>query len=124
VRQAYDEFARPARLLLWLSVLPLTAALTVRRGLAAPGLVAGASIVLAAAGRMLANGRQVFPLRTVLAAPFWILERAICAWLALGSRMLWGGIPYGGRILARAATPVRTLRRQVAKDRELSRGTE
>jgi hypothetical protein len=43
-----------------------------------------------------------------------VAERAVCVWLALGSRLAWGGIRYRGRVLPLAATPTRELRRRVA----------
>lgn len=108
-RQAYDEFARPARLITWLSVLPVVAMATGRIGWRAVGAAVAIPIVLAEVGRSRAGGRAVFPLRASVAAPLWILERGVCAWLALGARLLLGGVPYHGRILKRAATPYRRL---------------
>ena len=121
VRQAYDEFARPGRLLFWLGVLPVGTAVTASGGPAVLALVALLSMLIAQAGRIVAGGRRVFPLRTVVVAPLWVLERAICAWLAVASRLIWGGVPYGGRILARAATPARLLRRRTAPFRDAAR---
>jgi hypothetical protein len=46
--------------------------------------------------------------------PLWMAERAVCAWLAVGSRLVWGGIRYRGRVLRMAATPTRELRRRLA----------
>jgi hypothetical protein len=110
VRQAYDDFAQPARLIAELAVLPL-ALLSVRR----PGrLLAGAVAVaaLAEAGRRRAGGRRMFPATAALWAPLWLAERALCVWLALGAR-LRGGVRYSDGRLLRAATPLRVLRRRV-----------
>ncbi len=110
VRQAYDELARPGRLALQLAVLP---AVTV---LAATGrwraLAAGAvAIVLAAeAGRTRHGGTRVFPVRASFFSLAWLAERAVCSWLAVGARVILGGVPYRGRILRHAATPMRVLR--------------
>ena len=114
IRQAYDEFARPARLVVWLSILPAAVALSMNVGVWTIGLIGAVSMLVAAAGRAIGGGRRVFPLSTVVAAPWWILERAVCAWLAVGSRLFLGGVPYGGRILSRAGTPARVLRRRYA----------
>jgi hypothetical protein len=111
VRQAYDEFARPIRLAAWLAVLPLAAALFAWRGPLAIGGAAAAAIVAAEAGRRRAGGRHVFPVAASLAAPLWLLERGICAWVAVGARSFLGGIPYRGRILKKAANSSRQLRR-------------
>jgi hypothetical protein len=112
VRQAYDEFARPLRLGLWLTVLPVTALLVVRRLWSGIALGLFGILVVAEAGRRRASGRRVFPFATTLAAPVWICERAVCAWLAAGSRLLWGGVRYRGRVVARAATPARVLKQR------------
>jgi hypothetical protein len=110
VRQAYDEFARPVRLAAWLAVAPASLALWASGN--GSFLLAGTAmtIMVAEAGRWRAGGRHVFPLAASLLAPLWVGERAVCAWLALGARLALGGIPYRGRIIARAATPMQLLR--------------
>jgi len=108
VRQAYDEFARPGRMAAALAVAPAVA-LSPRPARAA-GALALLSVAAAEAGRRRAGGRRVFPARTALAAPAWVAERATCAWLAVGVRLLRGGVPYGDVVMRRAATPARRLR--------------
>jgi hypothetical protein len=110
VRQAYDEFARPARMATWLAVLPAMVWLGRRRGVTSVASALAATIVCAEAGRRRAGARDVFPLTASLAAPVWVLERAVCAWLALGARLWLGGVPYHGGLLRTAATPVHQLR--------------
>ncbi|MEU1719831.1 glycosyltransferase family 2 protein [Nonomuraea sp. NPDC005692] len=106
VRQAYDDLAQPARLASFLAVLPALA--LVRRPL--PLLAAaGAAVALAEAGRRRAGGRRVFPAGASLFAPVWVLERAVCSWLAVGAACA-GGVPYAGGRLARAAHSARWLR--------------
>lgn len=109
VRQAYDDFAQPVRLMTFLAVLPaLAGALAGRR----PGPVLGAAagaVVLAEVGRRRAGGAAVFPATTSLMAPVWILERAACSWAALGQRVLYGGVRYSGRRLRVAAHSQREL---------------
>jgi hypothetical protein len=39
----------------------------------------------------------------------------VCAWLAVGARVVLGGVPYRGRILRHAATPLRVLRTRHAR---------
>ncbi|MFC4019859.1 glycosyltransferase [Micromonospora sp. GCM10011542] len=113
VRQAYDDLAQPARLLTSLAVVPaLAAALASRRH----GLLLGAvatTIGLAELGRRRAGGTAVFPPSTALAAPLWLLERGVCGWLALGRRVLFGGVRYAGGRVRRAAHSERTLRRRL-----------
>jgi hypothetical protein len=121
IRQAYDEFARPARMLVWLSVLPVLGATTRRRRWPAVAMLAFAA-ALAECGRRRNNGTTVFPATTSLLAPVWVLERAVTAWLALGARVMLGGFPYRGRLVRQAATPMRELRRrhQIAADDEIT----
>jgi hypothetical protein len=115
IRQAYDELARPFRLVLWLGILPAIA-IAIAAGKSKTLLLAAAIAIGAAeAGRRRAGGRRVFPARAALCAPAWILERGICAWLAVGSHLLLGGIPYRGRIVRRAATPLRDLRARLSR---------
>lgn len=111
VRQAYDELARPGRLVVSLSVLPALY-LCARRGRWEPAAVAAGVVTVAAeAGRRRATGRSYFPATSVpLAAP-WMVWRSLCSWAALGA---WarGGARYRGGRLRRAATPMRELRRR------------
>jgi len=109
VRQAYDEFARPARLVAFLAFMPVTVGLT-RRARWAPVAVAGAAIAVAELGRRRDGGRAMFPPTTSLFAPLWLAERGITSWLALASRVFRGGVPYRGRVLRRSATSKRRLR--------------
>ena len=114
VRQAYDEFARPLRFAVWLAVLPLVIILSVRRVWAVLGAITISIVGLAEFGRRRGGGQRVFPASATLLAPFWVLERTICTWLALGARLLLGGVPYHGQIVARAATPWRELQQLYA----------
>lgn len=118
VRQAYDELARPGRLAVQLSVLPLAVLGVATAGWSA--LAASVLLVACAAelGRRRAGGAAVFPASTPLWAPAWVAERAVCSWLAIGSRLVLGGVPYRGTVLRHAATPVRALRTRLASARE------
>jgi hypothetical protein len=112
VRQAYDEFARPRYLAVWLAILPV-AAWALRRPGRRPlrdlAIGAAAAVLVAEAGRRRNGGADVFPRTASLWAPAWVLERAVCAWLAVGAR-LRGGVRYRGVTISRAATPRRQLR--------------
>jgi hypothetical protein len=112
VRQAYDEFARPVRLLVWLSVLPLLALIAINKGARIAAAAGAVSIVVAEAGRRVHGGARVFPASTSLLAPLWLLERGVSAWLAVTAHGMLGGVPYHGRVLRTAATPMRQLRRR------------
>ncbi len=108
VRQAYDEFSRPMRMALWLSLLPL-AAMAVASGRArAVALPTLGAVVVAEVGRRRHNGRGWFSPIASLATPIWLLERSVCAWLAVIER-LRGGVKYSGGRLVSAATPARRL---------------
>lgn len=109
VRQAYDEFARPERLMAFLAIAPATVWLT-RRVRWAPVAVAAAAVAVAELGRRRDGGTAMFAPSTSLMAPLWIAERAVTSWLAVGSRVLRGGVSYRGRVFTRSATPMRLLR--------------
>jgi hypothetical protein len=114
VRQAYDDFAIPARLGAFLALPPLAAEL-VRRGRARwLGAAALATVGIAEAGRRRAGGAARFPLSGSLLAPAWITERSLCSWIALGAR-LRGGVRYGEGRLRHSATSMRRLRRRYAE---------
>lgn len=118
VRQAYDDFAIPARIGFFLAALPLAlaeAAAFPRRPAASRNLAAAALAVILAAegGRRRAGGASYFPASSTLLAPAWVAERSLCAWLALAAR-LRGGVRYGEARLSRSATPSRVLRRRYA----------
>jgi hypothetical protein len=100
VRQAYDEFAQPARMVAFLGVVPAVGWCVARgrhRGLIA---AAATAVGLAELGRRRAGGRQVLPASATLFAPVWLLERGTCAWAAVAQRLMFGGVRYAGRRLA------------------------
>jgi hypothetical protein len=116
VRQAYDELARPLRLSVWLAVLPLVGIAVAARAWR-PLVAAGLGVVAAAElGRRRAGGRRVFPASASLLAPGWVLERGVCAWLALASRVLLGGVRYRGRVLRDAASSEAALKRRFRRN--------
>src|SRR3954447_6928477 len=111
-RQAYDDFAMPLRMALWLSVLPLLA--LDRRRLRIAPTAAALAIGAAEVGRRRAGGAAVFPVGSALLAPLWILERGVCAWLAVVQRLRFGGVRYGDSVIPVAAHSERQLRRRLA----------
>jgi hypothetical protein len=117
VRQAYDDFAIPARIGFFLAALPLAlagaAAVPPRSAGRNLGALALALILAAEGGRRRAGGSGRFPASSALLAPAWAAERSLCAWLALAAR-LRGGARYGKVRLARSATSSRVLRRRYA----------
>ena len=112
-RQAYDDLAQPWRLVTFASLLPAAAVAARRRPLLVP--VGAAAIVgLAEAGRRRAGGSRVFPVAASFMAPVWVIERAVCTWVALAHRAL-GGVPYRGGRVRVAANPRRVIRRRLAE---------
>ncbi|GAC1423631.1 MAG: hypothetical protein NVSMB57_16200 [Actinomycetota bacterium] len=120
VRQAYDEFARPAVMAGWLAVVP-TAIVLLRRRLAFLAAVAASSIAVAEHGRRKKGGSTVFPWTASLYAPVWLSERGVCSWIAMTSRLFHGGLRYAGNVISRAATPERVLRRTFNEQQSPSR---
>jgi len=112
VRQAYDDFAQPGRLGLFLSLVPVLCGAVRRWGWKAPAAASGALIALAEVGRRRDGVARAFPARASLMAPLWLLERATCSWIALGSRLLAGGCGYRGAIITTAAHSRRFLQRR------------
>jgi hypothetical protein len=110
VRQAYDDFAQPLRLVVELGLLPMLAWAARRPVRLLP--IAGAAIAIAEVGRRRAGGAAVFPPTAALWAPVWMLERAVTVWAAVAWRMR-GGVPYAGSRLRRAGTSERELRRRL-----------
>ncbi|MFN8163387.1 MAG: glycosyltransferase family 2 protein [Solirubrobacterales bacterium] len=110
-RQAYDDFALPGRMAAWLAVAPLLLACG-RRGRSAPVIALAVLAMLAAErGRRRGGGAAVFPATSSTLAPVWILERGVCAWLAVAQRLRFGGVRYGGNVIPVAAHTERELRK-------------
>jgi hypothetical protein len=113
-RQAYDDLALPPRMALWLAVVPLL----MRRPRLAPA-AALAAILFAERGRRRSGGAAYFPTTSSLLAPVWVLERGLCAWLAVLQRLRFGGVRYGDSVIPVAAHSERQLRRRLEKQAEV-----
>jgi hypothetical protein len=111
VRQAYDDFAQPSRLVAELLLAPLLL-VTARHPLRLAAVLV-ASIGVAEIGRRRNDGRALFPATAALWAPAWTVERAVCVWIAVLHRLA-GGMPYRGRRLPLAAHSVRSIARRSA----------
>src|SRR3954447_3481626 len=114
-RQAYDDFALPLRMALWLAVVPLLLLSVAKRRPALAVRPAAVAVAAAEVGRRRAGGAAVFPATSSLLAPVWILERGVCAWLALLQRLRLGGVRYGDSVITVAAHSERQLRRRLAE---------
>jgi hypothetical protein len=112
VRQAYDDLAQPGRLLCAMAILPAGTWLAASRprGLAITVL---ATIAVAEYGRRRHAGRARFSALAPLCAPLWLVERGVCSWLAVGTRVLFGGVSYAGARLRTAAHSETELRRRL-----------
>ena len=110
VRQAYDDWAMPARMIFFMAVLPCFALLSARGGRRAALALALAPVIVAEAGRRRAGGAAHFPLTGSLLAPAWIAERAVCIWIAFTAGLRGNGVRYGRGRLTHAATPSDRLR--------------
>ncbi|QZY51787.1 glycosyltransferase [Leucobacter tenebrionis] len=110
VRQAYDSWAQPGRLVGEAAILPL-GIWAARRPLRLAALT-GLVLLLAERGRRRAGGSAVFPPSSTLWAVPWVCERGVAAWAAILLR-LRGGVIYGDGRLMRAANSTRTIARRM-----------
>jgi hypothetical protein len=108
VRQAYDSRAQPVRRMIELGILPALL-LSGKRWRRLPAAIAVGSIMLAELGRRRQEGARRFPAHAALWAPFWVAERAVCAWLSEVAAHR-GGVRYASSRLRTAAHPRRLLR--------------
>jgi hypothetical protein len=113
-RQAYDDFALPRRMACWLAVCPALLASALRGRARAIIGAALAAMLLAERGRRRDGGTGVFPASCSVLAPVWILERGLCAWLAVSERVRFGGVRYRGTVIPTAAHSTRWLRRRLS----------
>ncbi|HZZ66094.1 MAG TPA: glycosyltransferase family 2 protein [Candidatus Baltobacteraceae bacterium] len=104
IRQAYDEFARPPRLILALGIAPLCAWSAIRHRFEVINAIMLGATALAGAGWLRAGAYKFITPLAVFAAPVWLAERSVCAWLALYERARFGGVRYAGSILPAAAS--------------------
>lgn len=111
VRQAYDEFARPVRLVVALAILPVLAAAIGLHLWFVPVALLALTVCIATFGWARDGGWRHFSAVAILAAPVWVLERAICAWLAVYERVRFGGVRYAGRVVRDAASRPEVLQR-------------
>jgi hypothetical protein len=112
VRQAYDDYAQPPRLLFFILLVPALMALA-SYSFWLPLIPALAAILVAEAGRRKYNGAHLFPASCSLFAPVWLLERGICTWLAVFHRLVKGGVVYSGSIITNAANSISKIRQRI-----------
>ncbi|HVM34663.1 MAG TPA: glycosyltransferase family 2 protein [Actinomycetota bacterium] len=109
VRQAYDDFALPVRMGVWLATVPVVSGLLLARKVRWIAGLATAAVAVAETGRRKAGGSRVFPPVASLLAPLWLAERGVSSWLAVASR-LRGGVRYGEVRIQAAANRTKVRR--------------
>jgi hypothetical protein len=104
-RQAYEDFVMRAKTVAFLSVLPVTVAITVwlgpRAGLLLLAVLFLASVLLSGRGLLRDSAYRAFPVSSPLFAPLWIVERSISVYWALYWKARYGGYPFGQRLLSK-----------------------
>ena len=103
-RQAYEDFVMRAKTLAFMALIPAAVATGLAFGAAA--LLAYALAVSLTALLLATRGRRggasrFFPVRVTLYAPLWVLERSISVYWALYWRLLYGGYPFGDKLLSK-----------------------
>ena len=111
-RQAFDDLAQPWRLFTFLTIVPLLFKQVTRGRIKGIVVAVCAPIAIAEIGRRRAGGRRYFSPLASMCAPLWVLERAVCVWVALIMRAR-GGVPYGGGRIKVAANSRRTIRKRL-----------
>lgn len=112
VRQAYDDYAQPARLAFFIVLLPLLATLAAYAPWLIPLLLILA-VAIAEVGRRKNGGQRVFAASCSFFAPAWLMERSICTWVALFQKLVKGGVSYNRATISKAANPTGTIRRKL-----------
>jgi len=112
IRQAYDDYAQPARLAFFIVLVPLLVAIAVYARWLIPVLVIMA-VVIAEIGRRKYGGHRVIAVSCSFFAPAWLMERGICTWLALFTKLTMGGVRYSRATIRKAANPIGAIRRKL-----------
>lgn len=103
-RQAYEDFVMRLKTVFFLALLPLTLLLSIfaawKALLCFTALIASGSMWLAMRGRG-EGAHRFFPWWICCYAPLWIVERAASVYWALYWRVVYGGYPFGARIVAK-----------------------
>ena len=104
-RQAFEDFDLRAKTLLFLALFPIAITLGVLHGARASlqflSLVSVCALLLACRGLWRNKAYKYFPLSVILYAPLWVLERAASVYWALYWRVVYGGYPFGKRLLTK-----------------------
>ncbi|MEJ7559619.1 MAG: hypothetical protein WKF66_15025 [Pedobacter sp.] len=120
VRQAYDDYAQPARWLFFVAFIP-TLIVLASFSLWLILVIVVAAIAIAEVGRQKFGGIKVFSISCSFFAPVWLLERGICTWLAIFNKFLKGGVRYSGSVISNAANPISKIRQRLKTIKPLTR---
>jgi hypothetical protein len=104
-RQAYEDFALRAKTALFFSIPVLGVAAASIYGLSGLvawlGVIAVGSFSLAFTGWLRGTARDHFPCSVCFSATLWILERSVSTYWALFWHLVYGGYPFGDKILSK-----------------------
>ncbi len=104
-RQAFEDFELRAKTLMFLALFPLAITLgllyNARGALQFISFVSVCALLLACRGMWRNKAYKYFPLYVILYAPLWVLERAASVYWALYWRVVYGGYPFGKRLLTK-----------------------
>jgi hypothetical protein len=104
-RQAYEDFALRTKTALFFSIPIVAMIVSVLLGWSGIAIwlavIFVASVALALVGWLRGTARDHFPLSVSFFAPLWILERSASTYWALFWHLVYGGYPFGDKILSK-----------------------
>jgi hypothetical protein len=104
-RQAYEDLQMHAKTFLFMSLPPIAIMLgAISGGRAVIGFLSFlsvCSVLVACRGFLRNRAYKFFPTSVIFYAPLWVLERAMSVYWAVFWRMVYGGYPFGERLLTK-----------------------
>ena len=104
-RQAYEDFVMRAKTVAFLSVLPVTLAVSllfnVRAAILLLSLLSVVTVSLCSRGLLRNAAYRFFPASSPLFAPLWMFERSISVYWAVYWWARYGGYPFGQKLLSK-----------------------
>ena len=104
-RQAFEDFDLRGKTLLFLALFPIAIMLGIfygaRGALQFFSFVSICALLFACRGLWRNKAYKYFPFYVILYAPLWVLERAASVYWALYWRVVYGGYPFGTRLLTK-----------------------
>jgi hypothetical protein len=103
-RQAYEDFVMRVKTVTFMSVIPVGLAAGIAlggKGVLSYALAVSA-VAIALAARGLRDGaRRFVPAWVPFYAPLWVLERSLSVYSAIYWRLVYGGYPFGDKLLSK-----------------------